>query len=131
MRILGIDYGDKKIGLAFGDSDARIAVPLEVIANLGDQTLKVLVNKIASEDIDEIVVGVPLNAGAHHGSEQLEKTRVFISALKGVVETPVHEVDEAFTTAESIRLQKEEGTKADEDALAAMLIIREYFEQLD
>ncbi|MBT5808048.1 pre-16S rRNA-processing nuclease YqgF [Candidatus Uhrbacteria bacterium] len=131
MRILGIDYGDKKIGTAFGDSDARIAVPLDVIPNVGEETIKGFVDHVKLEDIEMIVIGVPLSAGAHHGSEQLEKTRVFIEKLKAAVDLPVTEVDEAFTTAESIRLQKEEGAKAPEDALAAMLIIREYFEQLN
>ena len=130
MKILGIDYGLKKIGLAFGDSEIKVAVPLEVVPNAGDETLKVFSEKIKNEDIDLIVVGVPLSAGGHHGPEQLELTREFIEKLKSVVTVPVVEEDESYTTAESIRLQREEGAQAEEDALAAMLIIKSHMEQL-
>jgi putative Holliday junction resolvase len=129
MRILGIDYGDKKIGLAFGDSVARVAVPLEVIANAGDVTIQALVRRVTQEQIDCIVVGVPLPQG-NHSSVQLDKTRAFIARLTKVVMVPVEEEDESFTSAESIRLQREEGAQAHEDALAAMLIIQAYMEKV-
>lgn len=131
MRILGIDYGDKKIGLAFGDSDAKVAVPLDVVPNAGDETVRVFAERVKAEDIDVIVVGVPLSTGGHHGPEQLEKTHKFIRALEAIVTIQVVQVDESYTTAESVRLQKEEGSKAPEDALAAMLIVKEYLETID
>jgi putative Holliday junction resolvase len=130
MRILGIDYGDKKIGLAFGDTQARVAVPLEVVANVGEQTLRVFADRVREEDIELVVVGVPLSQGTHHGSEQLEKTRAFIAKLQAQVSVPVVEEDESYTTAESIRLQREEGSPAHEDALAAMLIVQSYIDKL-
>ncbi|MBI4713919.1 Holliday junction resolvase RuvX [Candidatus Uhrbacteria bacterium] len=130
MRILGIDYGDKKIGLAFGDSDAKIAVPLAVVPNAGAETIRVFAERVNAENIDMIVVGVPLSTGSHHSEEQLKKTRKFIRALKDAVSIPVVEEDESYTTSESIRLQKEEGSKAPEDALSAMLIVQSYFEKM-
>lgn len=129
MRILGIDYGDKKIGLAFGESDVKVAVPLDVVPNRGAETIAVFAKKASAEDIDVIVVGVPLSTGGHHSPVQLEKTRAFIKALEAAVSIPVIEEDESYTTAESIRLQHEEGAEADEDALAAMLIVRGYLER--
>ena len=130
MRILGIDYGNKKIGLAFGDSDVRVAVPIDVVPNAGDATLDVFARKVIAEDIDVIVVGVPLSTGEHHNANQLERTRTFIQALERVVTIPVVEEDESYTTAESIRLQREEGAEASEDALAAMLIVQAYIERI-
>lgn len=129
MRILGIDYGDKKIGLAFGDSEARVAVPLDVVPNMGEGTIQTFARRVKSEDIDLIVIGVPLSTGGHHSSAQLEKTRAFVQKLATLVSIPVVEEDESFTTAESIRLQREEGAEADEDALAAMLIVQAYMDQ--
>ncbi len=129
MRILGIDYGDKKIGLAFGDSEARVAVPLDVVPNMGEGTIQTFARRVKSEDIDLIVIGVPLSTGGHHSSAQLDKTRAFIQKLTALVSIPVVEEDESFTTAESIRLQREEGAEADEDALAAMLIVQAYMDQ--
>lgn len=131
MRILGIDYGDKKIGLAFGDSEVHVAIPLDVVPNVGDRTISVFADKVKAEDIDVIVVGVPLSTGAHHSPAQLEKTRAFIKRLESMISIPIVEEDESYTTAESIRLQREEGAEADEDALAAMLITQAYLDKLD
>lgn len=125
MRILGIDYGDKKIGLAFGETEAGLAVPLDVVPNLGEATIRVFAEKVSAEDIDVIVVGVPLATGGH-SSKQLEKTRAFIKALEAATAIPIVEEDESYTTAESIRLQREEGSDVAEDALAAMLIVQQY-----
>lgn len=127
MRIFGIDYGNKKIGLAFGESEVKVALPLEVIPNNGEETIKYLSQRIVAEDFNQVVVGVPLSTGSHHGPEQLQRTRDFIEKLKAVVSVPVFEEDESYTTAESIRLQREEGAGAEEDALAAMLILEQFF----
>ncbi|TAL51137.1 Holliday junction resolvase RuvX [Patescibacteria group bacterium] len=129
MRILGIDYGDKKIGLAFGETSARVAVPLDVIRNEGAVTIEALIRRIQEEDIDQVVVGVPLPQG-NHSSVQLEKTRDFIAMLAQIVSIPVVEEDESFTSVESVRLQQEFHAQADEDALAAMLIVQSYIDQL-
>lgn len=127
MRVLGIDYGDKKIGLAFGESEARVALPLGVIPNKGAETIKDLALRVLAENFEQIVVGVPLSKGGHHGPEQLEKTMAFIEKLKAAVSVPIAEEDEAYTTSESLRLQREEGAEAEEDALAAMLIVEQFF----
>lgn len=128
MRILGIDYGDKKIGLALGESDSGVAVPIGTMLNT-DRTFDELKEQVRAEQIDLVVVGVPLRTGGHHDEKQLEKTRAFVSELAASVDIPVEEEDESYTTAESIRLQREEGAEADEDALAAMLITRAYLER--
>ncbi|PJA47723.1 Holliday junction resolvase RuvX [Candidatus Uhrbacteria bacterium CG_4_9_14_3_um_filter_36_7] len=130
MRILGIDYGDKKIGLAFGDSQADVAVPLDVVPNLGEATLQVFKHQIHTEDIDRVVVGVPYLNGKRLKEDQLQKTKKFIENLRSFLSIPVEEEDESYTTFESVRLQREEGSKVPEDALAAMLIVRQYFERL-
>lgn len=129
MRILGIDYGDKKIGLAFGDSVSGVAVPLDVISNDKEETFFRLKKKVEAEDIDMIVVGVPVSQGVHHTSEQLDKTNAFIEQLKATVSVPIETEDESYTTVESIRLQQEEGAQAEEDALAAMLIVQAWIDQ--
>lgn len=127
MRILGIDYGDKKIGLAFGDSSVKVAVPLDVILNTGEATIRELAKRVKAEDIELIVVGVPLSPNT---TKQLDKTRAFISLLKAAVTVPIVEEDESFTTAESRRLMAEEDAGAEEDALAAMLIVQQHLNNL-
>ncbi|MEK9131124.1 MAG: Holliday junction resolvase RuvX [Patescibacteria group bacterium] len=129
MRRLGIDYGNRKIGLAIGDDEAHVAAPLEVIANEGELTVRRLAERCRGEDIDAIVVGVPLSQGGHHGPEQLELVRAFIERLKVNTEVPVFEEDESFTTAESIRLKKETKSEVAEDALAATLILQGFLDK--
>jgi putative Holliday junction resolvase len=126
MRVLGIDYGDKKIGTAFGDLETKVAVPLDVLTNHGDETLTAILKLIEDEGVERVVVGVPLSTGNHHDSGQLDKTRAFITELQDATDVEVIEEDESYTTAESIRLQVEEGAQAAEDALAAMLILQAY-----
>lgn len=131
MRILGIDYGDSKIGLAFGDSTANVAVPLDVVPNVGEESIETLADNIEAEDVDRVVVGVPESVGEHHDDEQLKKTRGFIEVLRDRLNIPVKEENEAFTTSESQRLQVEEGSDVEEDALAAMLIVKQHIEHLN
>ncbi len=123
MRILGIDYGDKKIGTAFGDSSVKVAVPLDVILNTGEATIRELAKRVKTEDIELIVVGAPLSS---QSTAQLEKVRAFTAKLAAAVSVPIVEEDESFTTAESRRLMAEGETAAEEDALAAMLIVQQY-----
>jgi len=124
MKYLGIDYGDKKIGLALGD-ESGVAVPLEVVPNdLGN-----LSQIIREEQIDEVIVGVPISTVEGPGSAQLEKTRGFITKLQAEISIPVHEADERYTTAEAIRSQKESGATADEDAIAAAIILQAHFDE--
>lgn len=128
MRLLGIDYGTKKIGLALGDTETQIASPIDVLRVDGSELVKI-VNLITEEGVEELVIGVPLSAGAFHNSQQLKITRAFIEQVKVKTQLPVHEVDERYTSVESQRLQMEEGALADEDALAAMLILQAYFSE--
>jgi putative holliday junction resolvase len=128
MRYLGIDYGNKKVGLALGDSEAGVALPLDVIRNT-DDLCKKIAQLILSESIDQVVVGVPLPTTDGPGSEQLEKTRQFINMLRSATPVPVHEEDERYSTAEAMRLQREQGVTAEDDALAAMLILQAYLDQ--
>lgn len=130
MKILGIDYGSVKIGLAMGETESGTAVPLEVTKNEGRETIEALAEWIKEEHFELVVVGVPLSPGSHYGPDQIKKNRRFISLLKEVVNVPVEEEDESFTTAESLRLQLEEGAQAEEDALAAMLIVQQYMANL-
>lgn len=129
MRLLGIDYGNRKIGLAIGDDEANVAAPLEVITNEGELTVVKLGKRVHDEDIDGIVVGVPLSQGGHHGPEQLEIVRKFIERLKLQVTVPVFEEDESYTSAESIRMKKETKSAVEEDALAAAMILQQFLEK--
>ncbi|MFA6131192.1 MAG: Holliday junction resolvase RuvX [Patescibacteria group bacterium] len=127
MRYLGIDFGLKKIGLALGDDETRIASPLEVIPREGSEDY---IERLIKEDgIERFVVGLPVSAGSFHGSDQQKLTEAFIEGLRSRgmhVET----CDERYTSTESQRLQQEYGLDMPEDALAAMLILQSFFNEL-
>ncbi|HLD17573.1 MAG TPA: Holliday junction resolvase RuvX [Patescibacteria group bacterium] len=126
MRLLGIDYGKKKLGIALGETEGKIAMPVKILPNLGEETIRLLVKQVTTEDIGAVIVGVPLAVGSWHGSGQLTQTRKFIERLGKALSVPIYEEDESYTTSESLRLQREEGALAEEDALAAMLILEQF-----
>jgi putative Holliday junction resolvase len=126
MRLLGIDYGKRKIGLAFGDTETKIAVPLEVVWKQGDEAIRDIVSILKKEDMEGIVIGIPSAVGNHPNEKQIAIVRSFVDKLKKFTDLPIEEEDESFTTAESRRLMNEEGAEAEEDALAAMIILQSY-----
>lgn len=129
MKMLGIDFGLRKVGLAMGDSVSRVAAPMEVIQN-DDRLLVRLAEFVRDEGFDEIVVGVPLPVGEQKGSQQLDVTRAFIEDLRSVVSIPIRESDERHTSFMSQQMRKEQGSRVAEDALAAMIILQSYFDTM-
>lgn len=129
MRVLGIDYGKKKVGVAIGDMDLKVASPVTVWKNDGEKSI---VDRIADfvgeENIGMIVVGVP-KKGDGDLTEQGKINERFAIRLAASVNVPVQTLDESFTSVESKRLQTEYGTDVKEDALSAMLIVQDFFDR--
>lgn len=130
MRLLGIDYGTKKIGLAFGDTETKIAVPLAVIHKQGDEAIRDILKLIKADGIEKVVIGIPSAVGLHTNEKQINIVRSFVDSLKQHTSITVDEEDESFTTTESRRLIYEEGAQAQEDALAAMIILQSYLNRM-
>jgi putative Holliday junction resolvase len=122
MRCLGIDFGLKKTGFALGDSESKVTAPLSVV--LARDLENMLTRTIKSEGIELIVLGKPNNVTKPEQEEKRQALFAFASTLVKVVE-----VDERYTTKESQAMQ-EEGNTADEDALAAQIILDAYFNEL-
>jgi putative holliday junction resolvase len=139
MRLLGIDYGLRRTGLALGDTESRLALPFEVFEGLPDPQLAQAIGRLVRrEAIDVIVIGLPLNAdGSVSGQSKL--TERFIVTLQQVVGAggegagpPIHRTSEYLTThdVESrlaghyTRGQK----RARVDALAAARILQDWLD---
>lgn len=122
-RYLGIDYGEKRIGLALGDSESRIAIPFEVVANL-DEVIKI----IKQEEIDEIVIGLPLTMKSEAGimSGVVDK---FIAELITKTKLPIIEMDERLSSISADKLLGSKD-KSRRDAVAAMVILQTYLDKL-
>jgi putative Holliday junction resolvase len=135
MRVLGIDYGSKRVGIALGDTETRIASPWEVLVN--DAGLEALAAKIADiverEDAEKVVVGIPRPLQqADLENDQVREIRGFIVVLRDAG-LDVVEWDEALTSKLAALHEREgrpltaagrtssKGGKRDDLAAAAML----------
>ncbi|MEK7649266.1 MAG: Holliday junction resolvase RuvX [Patescibacteria group bacterium] len=129
MRYLGIDYGTKKIGLAIGDDETRIATPLEIVEEENQQAFAAYLNTlIKREEIGTLVIGIPEFSKEQYG-QHYEKVKAFSNSIQKNVTIPVIEVDESFTTKQAGHLL---GAKARgrDDAVAAMLLVQQVLDRL-
>lgn len=119
-KYLGVDWGEKRIGLALGDSENKIATPFKVV-----ESLSVLVEVIEKEKIDVIVLGLPKKM---NGNQDLNpKFTSFFKLLKAKVKTEIVLFDERLTSvqADTLKVKK---IKQERDAISAMLILQNYFD---
>ena len=130
MRIMGLDYGDKTVGVAISDELGLTAQPFETIYrerwNKLRQTCKRLEEIIIEKKVERIVVGKPLNMNGTEG-ERLERTREFIGMIERRTGLEVIELDERLTTMEADRILDmtgvaESGRKEYIDKMAAAII---------
>jgi putative Holliday junction resolvase len=124
MRKMGIDYGSKRVGIAFTDEGGHMAFPHGVIPN--DKHLQQQIeNLIAEKEVSEIVMGHSLN---REGKPNLIHTKVeeLMMDLTLSVGIPIHLQPEQYTTQEAIRLQ---GRNDQVDASAAAIILNSYLTQ--
>ena len=122
MKVLALDYGAARTGVAVSDATGTIARPLGVVEHAADERgLAELRDLVLEHEIDRIVVGLPVTLRGERGAQALE-TEAFVDALRGIVDVPVETYDERFTTVIATR----EGGGADEDARAAAHLLESY-----
>ncbi len=129
MRILGIDIGSKRTGIAISDELGITAQGLNTIESEKDLISR-LKDIIKSEGVNEVVIGLPLNMNGSAGP-QAEKAIKFCDLLKGEIGLPVKLWDERMTTVEVERIMIEADTsrrkrKKKIDKLAAQVILQSY-----
>ncbi|MFV1917755.1 MAG: Holliday junction resolvase RuvX [Patescibacteria group bacterium] len=134
MRILGIDYGEKRVGLAISSPVVSIAQGLPTIERVdGKDYLEELADVIQEKEVDEIVVGLPKNMNGSIG-EKAEEVLQFVETLKSKFNLPVHTVDERLTTVRAHRAMtgakmSKKGKKKRVDMIAAQFILQAYLDQ--
>ena len=136
MRYMGLDYGDKTVGVAVSDEMGITAQPYLTITrerrNKLRQTCKQIEDIIREKNIEVIVVGKPLNMNGTEG-ERIEETREFIEMIRRRTGLRVEELDERITTVEADRILDASGVAKENrkeyiDKMAAAIILQTYLD---
>lgn len=137
MRVIGLDFGTKTVGVALSDEAHIIAQPLVTIerkhATKLRQTYAQIERIIDEQDVGIIVLGFPKNMNNTEG-ERAEATKRFMDDLERRTGLPVILVDERLTTVEADRILDETGVaasarKAHIDKMAAAIILQNYLDR--
>jgi putative Holliday junction resolvase len=121
VKVLALDYGSARTGVAVSDPTGTLARPLRVVERAASEDgLKELAELVRTEDVNRVVVGLPLTLRGERG-EQARETERFAEALEAILDVPVERFDERFTTTLA-------GPGTDEDARAAAHLLTSYLE---
>ncbi len=130
-RIMAIDYGEVRIGIAFSDLLQTISSPFQTYKRVGEEKdLNYLSNLAHDNEVGLIVFGLPLNMDGSEG-ERAIKTREFGEKLQNVAGIKIEYIDERLTSVEAEDMLLEAGLRRDKrkdiiDKLAAALILESY-----
>ena len=132
MRYLAIDYGSARTGLAICDADETLASPLTVLAS-GKNLLARIGEIVAAEDVEGLVVGLPLNMDGSEGP-QAQKTKAFAGRLHAETGVPVHFQDERLSSFGAAEKLGEMGLSRSKqrtrlDAVAAAEILQAFLDE--
>jgi putative holliday junction resolvase len=120
MNILGVDYGRKRIGLAWVQEGLDVVLPYGVVGSLEE-----LVEFIKKERIDKVVLGLPLDMEEMTENDNTKRIRKFADEVKKQTGVEIDFADERLTTSEARQM----GGDATLDEKAAMLILQTYLEE--
>ena len=129
MKVLGLDYGRARTGVAVSDPTGLITRPLPVIRRIDTPDgQKKLHQILQSESPDCIVVGEPRLMSGQLGA-QVRAVQGFVGRLRSSVDVPIELVDERLSTVEAVRRQQE-GAIGETDSVAACLLIEAYLARI-
>ena len=134
MRSLGLDIGDKRIGVALSDPEGVLASPYTIIDRKDDATdIAAIINIVDQQQVGQIIVGLPRSMDGSQGI-QADKVGSFTQRLSNHTEAPIEFRDERLSTVSAKRLIRSAGKrkshkKARDDAIAAALILQGYLDE--
>ncbi len=133
-RVLGIDYGSKRVGVSISDPMRIIAAGVGTFEN-DEHLLEKLVQTVRDQEVTLVLVGMPYNASGEKGSKAIEVDG-FIEQLKKVLTVDIETWDESFSSVDAKRVFIESGMKkkkrrekARVDEMAARLFLQEYLQR--
>jgi len=123
VKVVALDYGSARTGVAVSDPTGTIARPLGVVERAASEAgLARLAELVREEGAERIVVGLPRTLRGERGA-QAQETEAFVEALREAVEVPVESYDERFTTGLATSVGSDD---APEDARAAAHLLSSY-----
>ncbi len=125
MYILGIDYGDKRVGLALAHDIAKLPQPLKTVQN-DDSLMETIRSVVDKEDVGRLVVGLPRNMDGSLGA-QAEACELFAKELEDALRLPVDMAEEMLSSVEAERSKQVEAFGV--DAVAAATILERFLEE--
>ena len=134
MRVLGIDLGSKRIGIATSDRSGTIATPYTVLLRCGSMggDHRNIAKVVVEEEAEAVIVGLPLNMDGSEG-KAAQAARVEAARMATVVGVPVHVHDERLTTVEADRVLMEQKMNAQArrrvvDKVAAAVMLQSWLD---
>jgi len=134
VRVLGIDLGSKRIGIATSDRSGTIATPYTVLLRCGSMggDHRNIAKMVVEEEAEAVIVGLPLNMDGSEG-KAAQAARVEAARMATVVGVPVHVHDERLTTVEADRVLMEQKMKAQArrrvvDKVAAAVMLQSWLD---
>ncbi len=134
-RLLALDHGTKRIGVAISDEFKMIAQPLEYIpAEPWTDFLVRLKQLLVEKEVERVFIGMPRNMDGSYGPAA-EKVREFIAALKAEITVPIQTLDERLTSAQANRILIEGNVRRGDrkekvDAMAAAILLQSHLDSL-
>lgn len=135
MRILALDHGTRRVGVAVSDELKMIATPLEYIApEPFADFLARLKQILAEKEVELILIGLPRNMDGSYGPA-VQNVREFIAALREAITTPIKTLDERLTTVQANRSLLQANVRRDQrkekvDKTAAAILLQSYLDSL-
>lgn len=129
-RTLGLDVGDRRIGVAVSDPTRLIARPLHVIDRRTDDPVALLRELVRTQDADELVIGLPMHYDGRIGT-QAQRVEAFAAELRRALSVTIHYHDERNSTQtarEIIAAKKRKRRDEHDDAIAASVILQRYLD---
>ncbi|MCJ7769680.1 MAG: Holliday junction resolvase RuvX [Dehalococcoidales bacterium] len=133
MRYMGLDIGDRWIGVALSDPSAKLASPFTILERSDDiADVKAIVSIIEEHDVGLVIVGLPRMLNGSLGI-QAQKVEAFTRQLQDRIDIPVEFRDERLTTVSARLLMRVSGTKKSrrkrDDAIAAAVILQAFLDE--
>lgn len=132
-RVMALDVGGRRIGVAISDPSRTLASPYTTLqATPQERTLQRIVQLLTSEEVVELVIGLPLTLAGEVGP-QAKVVHAFADALRPLIKVPLHFFDERLTSVAADRLMLDLGLKPEQrkariDEVAASIILQDFLD---